>query len=185
MTTSSNVKEIVGDLFDMPEGTALIHACNCKGTWGGGIAKTFYKKYPAAFKVYQSFCADFEKNPHYLTTTQPSGGEVQVQLPEGHALIIPPQPADYEKRSGKKHWIICLFTSYGWGANVRSPAEILRNTETALADLKTQLRESQYAEIAGLYACQINSVLFKVDWNLTKQKMEQAGLDITVVSLPS
>jgi hypothetical protein len=24
MTTSNNVKEIVGDLFDMPEGTALI-----------------------------------------------------------------------------------------------------------------------------------------------------------------
>ncbi|KAJ0425845.1 hypothetical protein BJY00DRAFT_160786 [Aspergillus carlsbadensis] len=185
MSTPSKVKEIVGDLFTAPEGAALIHACNCKGSWGGGIALSFKKKYPAAFRVYRSFCDDFLKNPHYLTTTPPSSGEVQVRLPEGHTLIIPPQPEDYENNSGQKHWIICLFTSYGYGKSVSSPAAILRNTETALADLKTQLREPQYAEIAGLYACRINSVLFNVDWNLTKQKMEQADLDITVVSLPS
>ncbi|CEN62564.1 hypothetical protein BJX68DRAFT_227845 [Aspergillus pseudodeflectus] len=182
MSTPSKVEEIEGDLFTAPEGAALIHACNCKGSWGAGIALEFKKRYPAAFRVYKSFCDDFQKNPHYLTTTQPSVGDVQVQLPEGHTLIIPPQPEDYEKSSGKKHWIICLFTSYGLGGTLSSPAEVLRNTETALADLKTQLHESQYAEIAGLYACRINSGLFKVDWNLTKQKMEQADLDITVIS---
>ncbi|KAF3891950.1 hypothetical protein GY631_4499 [Trichophyton interdigitale] len=36
-----NITEIEGDLFLAPEGAALIHACNCQGSWGKGIALEF------------------------------------------------------------------------------------------------------------------------------------------------
>ncbi|KAL2809309.1 hypothetical protein BJX63DRAFT_406008 [Aspergillus granulosus] len=181
MAEPSKVKEVEGDIFQAPEGAALIHACNCKGAWGGGIAHAFKTRYPAAFKVYKSFCKDFLNNAHYLTKPNPSVGEVEVRLPEGHTLIIPPQKEDYERPQGKKHWIICLFTSYGYGKTVGSVNVILRNTESALADMKIQLLEPEYAGINGLYACQFNSGLFNVDWALTKKKLEEADMEVTVV----
>ncbi|KAK4205807.1 hypothetical protein QBC40DRAFT_214856 [Triangularia verruculosa] len=45
-----------GDLFDAPPNSVLIHACNTIGKWGGGIAATFKKYYPAAFEIYREHC---------------------------------------------------------------------------------------------------------------------------------
>lgn len=85
---------------------------------------------------------------------------MKIRLPEGTALIIPPQKQDYEaeranegadegkakEKDGatttttkKKHWIICLFTSRQFGKNVSPPDTILANTELAIADMKEQL----------------------------------------------
>ncbi|KAL3467549.1 hypothetical protein BJX64DRAFT_247982 [Aspergillus heterothallicus] len=180
MAAPSRVTEVKGDLFQIPpDGAALIQACNCRGTWGGGIARTFAVKYPAAYKVYTAFCLDFWKNPHYLTTSRVPYGEFEVKLPEGHTLIIPPQKEDYEKPQGRKHWVICLFTSYEFGKRKAAVDVILRNTELALADMKAQLPEH---EINGLYTCQINAGLFNVPWPRTKKLLEELDLDITVVA---
>ncbi|KAL2853363.1 hypothetical protein BJY01DRAFT_259108 [Aspergillus pseudoustus] len=179
MATSSKVTEIQGDLFQAPENAALIHACNCKGSWGSGIAASFKSKYPAAFKVYKAFCDNYLKNPHYLTMSRPSAGETEVRLPEGRTLIIPPQTKDYERPQGKKHWIICLFTSNGYGKNVRRVEVILNNTESALAHMKAQLPDHQ--EINGLYACKFNAGLFNVPWARTKTTLEAADVQVTVV----
>jgi hypothetical protein len=49
------------------------------------------------------------------------------------------------KAPSKKHWIGCLFTSFGYGkptkskAGKDSPKKILRNTRTALKDLREQV----------------------------------------------
>lgn len=82
---------------------------------------------------------------------------MKIRLPEGTALIIPPQKRDYESEKAnegkakekegaatttttkKKHWIICLFTSRQFGKNVSSPDTILANTELAIAEMKEQL----------------------------------------------
>lgn len=83
---------------------------------------------------------------------------MKIRLPEGTALIIPPQKRDYEAEGAderkakekegaatttttkkKKHWIICLFTSRQFGKNVSPPDTILANTELAIADMKEQL----------------------------------------------
>lgn len=48
-------------------------------------------------------------------------------------------------QSTKKHWVGCLFTSYGYGKATKfkpgkdPPAKILRNTRAALKDLAKQL----------------------------------------------
>ncbi|KAG5300434.1 ADP-ribose 1''-phosphate phosphatase [Histoplasma ohiense] len=174
----SIITEIQGDLFDAPEGAALIHACNCQGSWGKGIAATFKEKYPAAYRIFRSHCRQYLSHPQTQTQTSRQQSRI-LKLPEGTALIIPPQPADYQlqpqpqsqtpplsnrgrgrgrgragggalhsssgltalsRPAGKKHWIICLFTSWHYGRWSRSPPDIiLENTMSAMADLKRQI----------------------------------------------
>ncbi|KAL2871815.1 uncharacterized protein BJX67DRAFT_88216 [Aspergillus lucknowensis] len=190
--TASNIREAEGDLFDAPDGTALIHACNCQGSWGKGIAQAFRIKYPAAFTVYKSHCDNYLKDPQDLEVSEapPGTGQIsrRIRLPEGSALIIPPQKRDYERPRGKKHWIICLFTSRGYGRSLSSVNVILENTQLAVVDMKNQLdvlRSKEFGPenmgIAELRSCRFNSGLFKVEWAHTRNILEESGLEITVV----
>ena len=128
---------------------------------------------------------------------------MKIRLPEGTALIIPPQKRDYEAEGAdkgkgdttkKKHWIICLFTSRQFGKNVSSPDTILANTELAIAEMKEQLarlavRNTDEGEENGsgmsapreLWSCRFNSGLFRVEWSRSRRVMEEAGLEVTVV----
>ncbi|OGM39363.1 phosphatase [Aspergillus bombycis] len=189
--TNSSIREIQGDLFDAPDGAALIHACNCIGSWGGGIAKAFKQKYPAAYNIYHSHCQKYKFSPEYIVASDPpdqpsnpqsSTRNRNIRLPEGTALIIPPQETDY-KGKGKKHWIICLFTSRNFGKRVSSPDIIIQNTELAVADMVRQIDELR-AEDSGagaLWSCRFNSGLFGVKWELSRRVLEDSGLDFTVV----
>jgi len=44
------------NLFDAPPGSFLIHAVNCKGVWGSGIAALFREKFPNAYAAYKLQC---------------------------------------------------------------------------------------------------------------------------------
>ncbi|KAL4735646.1 hypothetical protein BDV11DRAFT_208303 [Aspergillus similis] len=197
-TIPSKITEVEGDLFDAPDATVLIHACNCLGSWGAGIAGVFRKKYPAAYEIYESHCLMYLQKPQYRNINPPDtvaeGSQIparSIRLPEGSTLIIPPQKRDYEKPGGKKHWIVCLFTSRGYGRNVSGVDIILQNTELAIADLKDQLDELKQkcsgpddVNIKGLRACRFNSGLFGVDWALTRRILEDSRLRIIVVHPP-
>lgn len=90
-----------------------------------------------------------------------------------------------------------MFTSLRPGRYLSSPEVILDNTRTAIDDMERQLlilRDSGNARgiddtngsgdptIPGeLWSCRFNSGLFGVDWSLSKQILEDAGLDVTVV----
>ncbi|KAL5342444.1 hypothetical protein BJX70DRAFT_356862 [Aspergillus crustosus] len=193
--TPGRVIEMEGDLFEAPDGAALIHACNCRGGWGKGIAKTFKNKYPTAFKVYESHCDYYLEFPQFLNTSEAivSTGTIsrKIQRPEGTALVIPPQKEDYERSDAKRHWIICLFTSRGVGRNVSSADVVLENTELAIADLKVQLGLLKSGDlgpdvigIKELWSCRFNSGLFKVDWRYSREILEDSGLATTVVRPP-
>ncbi|EMG46387.1 ADP-ribose 1''-phosphate phosphatase [Candida maltosa Xu316] len=56
----SIIKYIQGDLFThtIPAGKKIIlaHACNTHGSWGGGIAAIFRKKFPKANATYSQYC---------------------------------------------------------------------------------------------------------------------------------
>ncbi|KAL4956007.1 hypothetical protein BDW69DRAFT_192768 [Aspergillus filifer] len=204
-TTPGLVTEVQGDLFDAQDGAALIHACNCEGKWGSGIAKVFKEKYPAAFKIYKTHCDKYKNKKDTFREVDPPEEAVsvstgravrhprtQVQLPEGTALIIKPQQEDYEKEPKKrKHWVICLFTSRGYGKNVDNPDTVLQNTELAIANLEEQLVTlestqalSGEAGITELRACRINSGNFDVPWDHTKRILENATRNFTVVTRP-
>jgi ADP-ribose 1''-phosphate phosphatase len=104
------VTTIKGNLFDAPKGSIIIHACNTKGVWGSGIAKSFAVKFNGAYNVYRAEC--LAKGSSLL----------------GTCLLIP----------AGSHTIACLFTSKSYGQFVDKPAMILKSTETALADLIKQ-----------------------------------------------
>ncbi|KAL2006832.1 hypothetical protein VTN00DRAFT_9500 [Thermoascus crustaceus] len=221
--SSNMITEIEGDLFDAPDGAVLIHACNCKGSWGAGIARAFRDKYPAACEVYRSHCRSFLESAKYATASPSESDSCDqtiksriLRLPEGTALIIPPQERDYlpglaqrprrprrgyarsratdtkQSERKKKHWIVCLFTSRGFGRTVCPPDVILENTALAVEDMKRQLEELQDgAEDNGsadkpgeLWSCRFNSGLFAVDWKDSRKILEDSGLKVTVVRPP-
>lgn len=158
--------EVEGDIFDAPDNTLIIHACNTIGSWGAGIAAAFKQRYPNAFKTYQAHCKN--SSPEKLIRT---------------ALVIPPQDGS------PKHWVGCLFTSKVYGRKKDSPQEILDATEPAMEDLIKQMGD----EIEEVRICQINSGLFAVPWDASKAVLEGIELDedfkgpreIAVYSLPT
>ncbi|KUL86413.1 hypothetical protein ZTR_08153 [Talaromyces verruculosus] len=196
------ITDIEGDLFDAPDGAVLIHACNCLGSWGGGIAKVFQNKYPAAYKIYNAHCRTLlkQKRPHTLVHSQTNDSKT-VNLPLGTALIIPPQPQDYSSSSStrgkdkKKHWIVCLFTSRAYGRGVSKPDVILENSVHAIRDMRKQLEElfesnedSQKWD-GKVYSCRFNSGLFGVEWKASKAVLEKeldgmVGVEEVVVVRP-
>jgi ADP-ribose 1''-phosphate phosphatase len=101
------VTTVKGNLFDAPKGSILLHACNCRGMWGSGIAKEFAKRFPEAYVQYKERC---ETYGHGLL---------------GTCFLIP--AGDYT--------VGCFFTSVDYGKLVDSPEEILDATKTAVADL--------------------------------------------------
>lgn len=55
-----------GDLFSAPSGL-ICHQVNCKGKMGAGIALTFRKKYPEAYRLYAELC--YNNTPDKLLGT--------------------------------------------------------------------------------------------------------------------
>jgi ADP-ribose 1''-phosphate phosphatase len=156
-TTSANadtftVTEITGDIFDAPDNTVIIHACNCAGSWGAGIALAFKQRYPKAFQVYKSHC--LSETPASLV---------------GTALLIPPM-----ETQGPRHYVGCLFTSKKFGRGRDTPAQILKNTGPAMESLVIAM-----AEVGGveeIRMCQINSGLFSVPWDKSRAVIEDLNI---------
>jgi len=165
------ITERVGDIFNAPPRSILIHACNAmfvrpellsesqsradtskSGSWGAGIAAAFRERYPDAYRIYNAHC--------------------KRSLPQrliGTALLIAPRDG-----TRRQHYVGCLFTSKWHGRNKDSPADILRATEPALRDLIHQiLAEMASGEHIGeVRICHINSGLFAVPWGQSKAVIE-------------
>ena len=117
----------------------------------------------------------------------------------GTALLIPPQEGDYKGKPNRRHWIACLFTSVGVGFTQSSQAKILDATAKSGLSLKCEMAEVQRdiesAKTHGgadgadvgtegfgdLYACRINSGIFMVPWEKTKEVLERLRMKMTVV----
>lgn len=94
-------------LFDAPEGSILVHACNAQGVWGSGIAKEFRTKFPLSYIDYAEYCESSDN-------------------PVGSSIVC------YQENGFK---VGCLITSNNYAEKVDSPSKILENTEKALEDL--------------------------------------------------
>ena len=149
------VTDKVGDMFDAPPNSVLIHACNCIGSWGAGIAAAFKKNYPTAYKIHNAYCNS--KKPDQLV---------------GTAQLIPPA-------KGERHYVGCLFTSRRFGRNKDKPEMILKATGPAMEDLMRQIGKlmQEGKDVAEVRTCQINSGLFAVPWEDSKRAMEELDFD--------
>ncbi|KAF3986379.1 hypothetical protein FT663_04202 [Candidozyma haemuli var. vulneris] len=143
---------IKGDLFGHTSKrvAVLAHACNPHGSWGGGIAAQFAKRYPDACKRYEAVCK--EKGPTLL----------------GTSCVLPPE--------GRQNvYIACLFTS-----NFdNSPSDIVEYTRQALMDLAGQLSVLEDVErdkdgFVVVNMPKINSGIFNVPWKLTERALLEA-----------
>jgi ADP-ribose 1''-phosphate phosphatase len=97
-------------VFDAPKGSILVHACNCRGVWGSGVAAEFKKRFPAAFQQYLTVC-----------------------LCNGFTIL-----GNSFCWSDNGYQIGCLMTSRDFGARVDPPDAIIESTRKALNSLFQQ-----------------------------------------------
>ena len=172
-SASIHVHHVNGDLFTCAPGSVLVHACNCLGSWGAGVAAAFRKKYPRAFRIYADHCRSHASRPSRLV---------------GTALLIPPQTEGKGREC--TDWIGCLFTreQYGKakGKTQRQDVEdILEATGLAWIDLLRQIRKIENERVGGdrakkvsmgdVVMPKINGGLFKVPWERTEKVLR--GVD--------
>lgn len=116
-----------GSLFESPKGSTLVHAVNCRGVWGAGIALDFKSKFPEAFREYQ--------NKSNKLGAACLGKSVYTKCSE--------------------YGILSLFTSEGFGRDASSPHEILEATADALDHATVYLRSGSILNMpkinAGLF----------------------------------
>lgn len=150
-TNRLKVIESRGDIFSAPPNTLLIHACNCEGSWGAGIAKAFKSHYPSAYQIYHAHCTSH--TPEELIGTAlliPTcrGGEdddsTRTRTKSDRKTKMTTagnkQPNPSEKQHKHQHFIGCLFTSRSKGAKKRDPpSHILDATGSAMRDLLEQV----------------------------------------------
>ncbi|OQO09349.1 hypothetical protein B0A48_04747 [Cryoendolithus antarcticus] len=168
------IKGETGDLFDTPPNSILLHACNCRGSWGAGVAAMFKKKYPAAYKVHVAHCK-----------------ATKAEDLLGTAQLIPPQASDVE--SGRSHWIACLFASVDVGKKRGSRESILGATGEAMQSLLKQIGEVENgATIGSIRMPKINQGLFDVPWARTRAVLDgievpeilrSTGVEVVVMEL--
>ena len=168
------IVEEEGDIFNGGPNSIIVHACNCQGIWGAGIAKAFKQRYPQAYTEYHDLC---KRRRECLI---------------GTAQLIPPTGEG-------QHFVGCLFTSVYAGRRKGSPSEILKATKPAMQDLLNKIRDwndstgaaGRRLSVDQVRMCKINSGLFNVPWDQSKAKLE--AIDVTksgvkrvkVVSPPS
>jgi len=134
-------------LFDAPEGSIIVHACNAQGSWNSGIAKEFKERYPRSFQHYEEYC---RLNPRHLKV--------------GRGKLL-------SSTIEHKHKVGILITSNKYGAE-KDPKELIK-IQTTLAI--NQLLETNLAahgrnpSVKGIiYSNKFNSGLFKVPWKETE-----------------
>lgn len=137
-----------GDMFEQDrEGKIFVHACNCQGVWGSGIAKVFAEKYPQAYQRYRTHCLEYvEKGKQTLL--------------QGTTLLI----------KNELQYIGCLFTSIYYGKFKSAAPIILENTRNAIEDFFS----IDVARMMEIHSPKINSGLFGVPWEQTENIINDA-----------
>lgn len=134
----SNITYKQMSLFDAPKDSIIVHAVNCQGVWGSGIAKEFKTRYPDSFVQYALWCKEH--------TT----GEAKI--------------ACWPVR--EQHHVSWIATSQNYGPLKDSVEQIKINTTIALEDLCTQIYSLWRGSVltVDVYSNRFNSGLFGVKW---------------------
>lgn len=133
-----------GDLFQAPDlkDRIIVHACNAQGVWGSGFAKECKSHFPDLFECYEYWC----KNNKNIV-----GKVFDVSRASERDGIKEENPAA----------MCCLITSNNYGSKVDSKELILKNTKSALNDIKIIKKK--------FISPKFNSGLFGVPWEQTEK----------------
>jgi len=133
------------DLFDAPKNSLIIHACNAKGVWGGGIAAEFASRYPRSYGYYNKFC------------------RAEGRLCGRFGVAFYPDT--------EEHQVGFLITSEGYGKDKDSTDEILTQTSLAVKeclDYCEYISRTNSGQLVEVYSNKFNSGLFGVPWDMTE-----------------
>ncbi|ODV64788.1 hypothetical protein HYPBUDRAFT_144649 [Hyphopichia burtonii NRRL Y-1933] len=173
------IKYIKGDLFSHTpidkSVSILAHACNCRGSWGAGVARVFQSKFPSAYEKYVDHCSQHSSDPSKLL---------------GTSYLIPTSSSDPGNRNGHQFYVACLFTSDFAGRKKLTPKDIVANTNLSMQHLLSQVEELQThgtkfesndsSDLIVVNMPKINAGLFNVPWEDTEQELQQFDVDINV-----
>lgn len=126
-------------LFDAPKDSHIMHAGNCKGVWGSGIAKEFKARFPKSFEDYHNYC-------------------------KSHKFGIN-AAGSYTMHSENDYHVTTILTSVGYADTKSTVEEILHFTSLSLISLLQYLSNIGIKEI---YCNRFNSGLFAVPWQKTE-----------------
>jgi ADP-ribose 1''-phosphate phosphatase len=150
--------------------TFFLHATNCLGVWGTGIAKALREQFPDAFEADRQSCRS-----GCLPGGHPSSDELDRLV--GTCHLIPSSVVS----NAAPFSIVCLRTSRGYGrqskvkAGLDNKDVVLRQTCSALQDFRAQLerlgRERQKDLV--VWSPQINAGGFHIPWERTEEIIEE------------
>ena len=164
----SKINYIKGDLFSHKSlaSAILAHACNCRGSWGAGVAAIFKRQFPSTYKLYVEHCKKYASNPSGLL---------------GSTYLIKSESSD-PGNSGRHNvaYVACMFTSDAFGRRKNGPDDIVENTDKLMSHLESQLAELSRTEPIEEQECahvvnmpKINAGLFNVPWEETETVLKK------------
>lgn len=169
MAQVPEIEYIKGDLFTTsPSSCVLAHSCNCQGRWGSGVAAGFKVHFPDAYKVYHEHCKQYKTEKEQRANLLGKTLLIETKREAGISGNVE-NPVVY---------IACLFTSCGYGRTVDKPNLIVAATASAIADLRSQLRNKEIE--LPIHIPRINSGLFHVPWEQTAEILQEADCHIIV-----
>jgi ADP-ribose 1''-phosphate phosphatase len=132
-----------GNIFEQPVvvPTVRVHAVNCEGVMGAGVAVLFRKNYKKGYHEYRRYC---------LEAAHSMVGEATVH------------DADFDGDLSKMG---CLYTSELKSSKRDPVAEIVKATALAIPKLLHQCVQKKITEI---HSVKINAGLFGVPWELSE-----------------
>ncbi|VVT55437.1 uncharacterized protein SAPINGB_P004596 [Magnusiomyces paraingens] len=166
------------DILSAPPRSVIAHACNCYGSWGGGVAALFKRRFPAAYTAYANHCRAAAADPSSLL---------------GTCFLIHNKATD----PGGDYWIACLFTALFPGTPASDGSgsveeSILKETRAAIKDLLRQLHTHEYIStllpgdeyVPVVHMPQINAGIFNVPWPLTEAVLKSFPYRFNVYVYP-
>lgn len=134
-----------GSILEAPKGSVIVHAVNCQGVWGSGVAKLLKDRFPGGFQAYKHMC-DYARGEDFTYISYASSSWEDT------------------------HLIANLYTSVDYGPKVDPPDQILRATHHAVANLLAFERKG----FTNINSPKFNSGLFKTPWEKTERIIEDA-----------
>lgn len=154
--------------------TFFLHATNCLGVWGTGIARALREQFPGAFEADEQSCR--EGCP---PGAHPSGAALDRLAGTCHLI-----PASAVSDAAAPFSVACLRTSRGYGRRARKRGragldgadDVLGQTRAALRDFRAQLARLGGEERQGelvVWSPRINSGGFHIPWERTEELIEE------------
>ena len=99
------------------------------------------------------------------------------------SLLGTSQVCEVKDSEGQSRYVAYLIVSEGYGRQKSDEASILEHTAEAIQSLNSELEglKRKGKQVGKVFSVRINSGLFDIPWEHTKEVLEAGDLDMTIV----